>query len=120
MEHRCGQRHLCALDVRLVCWPATIGVGVMRNMSISGVYIETQLEVQPLSRVRVNVELPSKEGARKFAIAACVVRTDGRGIGMEWVDMEAAGIREILEHISAQPMTHPLPRVYERSDASTV
>ena len=76
MEHRWGNRVPVRLDVRLVCRPLAIGTGNVRDVSVSGAFIETDLELPILAHVRVQ--------ASDFDIAAHVVRVDSNGVGVEW------------------------------------
>jgi hypothetical protein len=78
VEHRWGHRVPVGLEVRLVCRPLAIGTGRVRDVSVSGAFIETALEVPLLAHVRVQ--------ASNFEAAAHVVRADpdGIGIGIEW------------------------------------
>jgi hypothetical protein len=76
MEHRWGHRVAVRLDVRLVCGRFAIGEGRLRDVSVSGAFIETELELPILAQVRI--------GASDFEVAAHVVRAEATGIGVEW------------------------------------
>lgn len=79
MEHRWGERVEVVRAVLLVSQPhreCDPVLGVLRNVSVSGAYVETSREMPVLSQITVEFE-----GAN---IEACVVRRDAHGIGLEW------------------------------------
>jgi hypothetical protein len=60
MEHRWGQRVQVGMNVRLSCLPYAIGSGRLRDVSVSGAFIETNLRIPLLARMQVEIDLPSR------------------------------------------------------------
>lgn len=84
MEHRWGQRRSVDLAVSVTALPGAIGMGRLRDVSASGAFIATQLDLPLFSLVQI--ELP---GGAASVGAACeghayVVRKSPGGIGIEW------------------------------------
>lgn len=96
MEHRWGARMSIRLPVRLGSDPLTLIHGVLRDVSLSGAYIETN--DSPLSRNPLLVELgPADSRSREpLALRAFVVRRDAGGLGIEWCDFAPHPIRSLL------------------------
>ncbi len=89
MEHRWGQRQSTDVMVRFVNLPATIGMGRLLNISVTGAYMETPLRLRRLSLVYLEPAAPSSSLRRFRRIAASVVRLDETGVGLEWSDVDA-------------------------------
>ena len=79
MEHRWGRRIAVDAKVRIFADPASTGWGRLRDISISGGFIETALRVPVLSTLSVTVP----GGCVVHAIA---VRNALDGVGVEWAD----------------------------------
>jgi len=94
MEHRCGQRVPIDLPVRLKAWPC-VGRGQLRDVSVSGAFIETDLELPLLGLIDVEVqvvdaEIRSGRALQTLVTAACIVRSNRSGIGVEWIELAPA------------------------------
>jgi len=63
-----------------------VGGAIVRNVSLSGAYIETSAELPLLSCVSVRL-FP-----RDTWLEACVVRRDSAGAGLEWTEPGAGAI----------------------------
>lgn len=97
MEHRWGQRVPAAIEVRLACRPYAIGAGRIRDASMSGAFISTDLELPLLARVRVEIDVELWNGRMQTRkLLAHVVRRDATGIGVEWCALAPAGLHEVL------------------------
>ena len=97
MEHRWGSRVQTNFAVRLVGSPGTIGSGRLRNVSVTGAFVETRLSLPLLAVVHVE-PIPSPSGrtaARR--IAACAVRRTSDGVGLEWCDPTSHLVDELLD-----------------------
>ncbi len=105
MEHRWGQRQSTDVMVRFVNLPATIGMGRLLNISVTGAYMETSVPLRRLSLVYLAPAVPlssrdrlSSHGrqsshGRLGRIAASVVRRDETGVGLEWSDMASKNMQ---------------------------
>jgi hypothetical protein len=91
MEHRWGQRWPCRANVRLVAGPGIGGAGRVRDVSASGAFIETSLELPVYARVGLLV-LGNESATHAAEIAASVVRVARDGIGVEWCETPAGSI----------------------------
>jgi hypothetical protein len=113
LEHRCGTRH--AVDV-----PAYVrtrdglpsGFGRLREVSASGGFLETRLDVQPLSRVAVQLLTNWHSAAQSVAsepsssdaspipliVEAQVIRVGLTGVYLEWTEYAPDLVRHLLEH----------------------
>lgn len=91
MEHRWGQRMTCQAHVRLSAGPGINGAGRVRDISSSGAFIETALELSLNTRLTL-VVLGNESAARAVEFTASVVRVDRDGVGIEWCDSPAGSI----------------------------
>jgi len=102
MEHRWGQRQSTDVMVRFVNLPATIGMGRLLNISVTGAYMETTMRLRRLSLVYLEPAAPLSSRGRLGRIAASVVRLDKAGVGLEWSDL-AARSTQIFAHLANLP-----------------
>ena len=81
MEHRWGQRVTIGAPIKLR--GAVFGwiPAQLRDVSISGAFVETPLALSPMTRVEVELRYGH---AAKRKIAAFVTRSDAQGIALEW------------------------------------
>jgi len=94
MEHRFGRRYSCGTSVTLSAGGGLVGVGHMMDVSLSGTFVETALDL-PLSTL---VMLEKSCGERRgVVLAGLVVRKDADGIGVEWCDTPSRSICETLD-----------------------
>ena len=94
MEHRWGTR--VELDVSAELHMASGDQKAsVKNASVSGAFVETAARLPVLSRV--SLSFPSRVGGR---LDACVVRLDGRGMALEWLD---PGSRMVPTLLSMRP-----------------
>lgn len=113
MEHRWGTR----IDLNTageVIAPDGHGQGCrVRNASVSGAFLETDLRVPVLSRVYVR---PAQRPGQR--LEACVVRADKHGLGVEWLQPGVRPVSSLLprfapegaataEHLRHVPGIHP-------------
>ena len=89
MEHRWGQRVATNIAVSLIAKPATIGVGRMLDVSLTGTFVQTRLGVPLLSLLYLEPTIPAADGGRVGRVAACVVRRSADGVGLEGCDNAA-------------------------------
>jgi hypothetical protein len=101
MEHRCGERVTLRAPVRLrrAGWDSS---GVLTDASLSGGFVRTRLQAPVLSLIELELF-----GTR---VSAYVVRSQSRGLALEWFEFAPAGIARLLT---------PLTRFGGRLCAST-
>jgi hypothetical protein len=86
MEHRWGNRVPTDLPVRISCAHLT-GNGTLRNLSVSGAFIETSLPLASLAMVRVRIPRDPHDSTAPAIVWGFVARRDSRGIGIEWCEL---------------------------------
>ena len=95
MEHRWGQRKRCRARVYLSAGAGISGTGCVRDVSSSGAFIETTLQLPMHARVMLNVR-GNESATHEVDIAAAVARVENDGIGLEWYETPAGSICAIL------------------------
>jgi hypothetical protein len=94
MEHRWGNRIACHARVRLACGATQAGEGLIRNVSISGAFIETSLALTPPAILLVTIR--RSDGATETTLPACVVRRETGGVAVEWSEALAGPLCPLL------------------------
>lgn len=97
MEHRWGARVALNLTVTVQVDNRTSALGVIRDASISGAFIESSLQL--LSYAHVFITLHGAGGER---LDARVVRRGPGGFAVEWRDMACPAIVALLERASGR------------------
>ena len=97
MEHRWGERSAIDVPARVVRRPGIIGAGRLRNVSLTGAFLETTLPLPPMTFVEIEVACGAGM-SRRFG--ACVVRRASDGVGLEWCDALEDVVR-VLGSLSA-------------------
>ena len=90
MEHRWGQRIPCGSPVRISVGAGICGGGKLRNVSTSGAFIETALELPLFSRLTVAVI--RNDPTREIDTLASVVRFERDGVAVEWCETPGGSI----------------------------
>jgi hypothetical protein len=85
MEHRWGQRRSCRARVRVSAGAGVAATVRVRNVSISGAFLETTLRLPLFSQVDIAV-LRGDGSTHGVEFAASVVRAEPGGIGIEWCE----------------------------------
>jgi hypothetical protein len=109
MEHRWGHRISTEIAVQLFAYPASSGWGQLRDISVSGGFIETRLFVPALSTVRLTMPSIRNPGGTEF-VHATVVRRARDGLGVEWLDDESDAILAMVQTARAPRLTALEPR----------
>jgi hypothetical protein len=94
MDHRFGRRIPCHAPLRIAAASGESGRGRMRDVSISGAFIETTLPLRVHSRI--TLEVLRVNGSAERPRAATVVRVDARGVGIEWLETADTHICPLL------------------------
>lgn len=105
MEHRWGKRVTTHIPVRLVASGGALGAGRVRDLSVSGAFVETSLPLRPLSWIQLEAQRAA--AGRRVRIAACVVRCTPTGVGIEWCDGSRASVEELFRAICGVPALEP-------------
>jgi len=90
MEHRWGRRRACRARVFVSGGNGVAGVGGLRNVSMSGAYLETDMSLPLFARIAVSVLLD--DGSKCDEFTATVVRREAHGAGIEWTEPVAGSI----------------------------
>jgi hypothetical protein len=95
MEHRWGLRIPCCAAVRISSGAAVIDFGRMRNVSMSGAYIESSVALPLFAPFEIAV----LRGGRRCGagLLASVVRCEAAGIGVEWAETIPGSICPLLD-----------------------
>jgi hypothetical protein len=101
MEHRWGERVPLDLPVRLELAGELLGLGRLRNASISGGCIATDSKLPVLASMEVVLQIPTVSAGR-LVLPACVVRRDRDGLGVEWRDMACESVVAMLRRADAR------------------
>ncbi len=99
MEHRWGNRVPADLEVKIFADPASAGWGTLRDISVSGGFIETALKIPALSRLCMTV--PGEVHKRTSTVHAMVVREDVDGVGVEWLDGDSDVVAALMQDVAA-------------------
>jgi hypothetical protein len=95
MEHRWGLRVARRIPVTLQAGALTADAEI-RDLSISGAFIETQLQLPVHTHLLVTVPLAAAAARDPQNLPACVVRRDAGGIAVEWRDMACPTLLALL------------------------
>lgn len=95
LEHRWGLRARCRARVRLSTGTGITGTGRIRDISSSGAFIETDVEL-PLNAPLDLVILGNESAVQTVEMAASVVRVDHDGVGVEWSRTAECSICSVL------------------------
>jgi hypothetical protein len=89
MEHRLGTRHAIDLDVYLRTWGSTASAqGRLRDLSVSGAFVTTQLCCRPLLHVAVQIVPGSHLRRSCTPVEGVITRVAADGIGVEWDELQ--------------------------------
>jgi hypothetical protein len=94
MEHRWGRRLRCRARARISAGVGMNGSGQMRDVSMSGAFIETAMPLPLLAQVEIAVSHRDDPGETE--ISGCVVRIERDGVAIEWTDPSPAAICPLL------------------------
>jgi hypothetical protein len=106
MEHRLGSRHTMAIDAYLRTWGSTVSAKArLRDLSVSGAFIATQLPCRPLLQVTVQLVPSGRSRRNSPSVEGLIVRLADDGIGVEWDELQP----ELLAHLTLMQRTHSQP-----------
>jgi len=97
MEHRLGTRHAIDLDVYLRTWGSTVSArGRLRDLSVSGAFVATQLPCKPLLHVAVQIVPAGQTRRNSVASEGLIVRLGDDGIGVEWDELQPQLLSQLM------------------------
>jgi hypothetical protein len=91
MEHRWGTRVEMFTPADVTTASGRSYKAVVRNASLSGAYLATLAHLPVQSRIVLKPLVPGADW-----IDACIVRTDGRGAGIEWMEPALRSVSTLL------------------------
>jgi len=100
MEHRWGKRLAVDIPVRLSLPLLSAKRGRLTNVSLSGGFITTLVDVRILCRLLVAFEGPWRSQHDAITVAAYVSRRGEHGFGVEWCEFAPAIVVELVKHAS--------------------
>jgi hypothetical protein len=98
MEHRWGHRHDVIRSVYLRT-RGGLARGVLRNVSVSGAFIESPLRAPVLTCVQIFVIDSDRVLARRRTIEGQVIRLTHDGFGIEWCQFASDAVCALYESI---------------------
>jgi hypothetical protein len=96
VEHRWGERVQVAIPVRLSVPPYAANFGAISNISMSGVWIRTNLKLSVLGRARITFQSTQWLANRAAAVPAYGMRQDLHGIALEWCELAPRHVNKLL------------------------
>ncbi len=103
MEHRCSTRKPIAGDVIVECPRLGLVRTAMRDISLGGLFVETDAAVLPLNApVSVVFDLPAGERGGGYCMQAMIVRHAPTGVGLMFLEPDADVIRSMRETLYRQ------------------
>jgi hypothetical protein len=103
MEHRWGTRKTLDVGVKLYIEGKLPAFGRILNASSSGAYIALGAALPIMTRVHVALGWDTSKRCHRCPITAYVVRTDVRGIGIEWQEFAPVSVRALIDALDALP-----------------
>jgi hypothetical protein len=102
MEPRWGERAPVDLPVKWTARPFAVRTGRLSNVSVSGAFLCTGLElIKPLTRIQVVLD----QAGPRFTtpvIPAYVTRVLPHGVGIEWCEFAPKAIRDLIRGVSKE------------------
>ena len=99
------------VPVRITGHPFTVRTGRLSNLSVSGAFIRADVDVRPMSRIVVAIELPHRPKRDAPMIPAFVARKLKDGIGIEWCEFAPPAVCAILAVPLEMDAEQPRPRL---------
>jgi len=103
MEHRWGERVQVDFPVRLSAHPFTKRNGRLTDLSVSGGYIESSVDLRALARIEVSILVVPWAKHEASVIAAYVTRKYRHGVGIEWCEFAPPVVSRLLRTVVRRP-----------------
>ncbi len=98
MEHRWGKRIPTQLSVRLRWRPDSFAVGRLRDVSLSGGFVEgVPSRLSAWTEVHVQIEQVGFHGGECRPVRGYVVRSEATGVAVEWCEFAPPEIRSLID-----------------------
>ena len=118
MEHRCSSRRPIAVDVVVECPRIGLVRAAMRDISLGGLFIETETVILPLDApVSVVFDLPGGERDGGYCLRAMIVRHAPAGAGLMFLEPDADAVRSMRDTLYGQTVTGMSRRAQTSSGA---
>lgn len=118
MEHRWGERVSVNVPVRLDVGLPSVAFGFIRDVSLSGAYLETSADLSPWTAVIVELPRGLPGLGEPHRIHALVIRRAARRLALEWSEFASEPIRTLIASANRNTMAEP-PAAMERPHAQT-
>lgn len=116
MEHRWGRRAALDVEVTINDRPLALLRGRIRNISISGAFVQTKISLPINTRVEL-VFTPHKDDPnRVYRLDAIVLRRTPEGLGMMFSQFNPKSLADLIDRAaivrveSTNPTSKPSPR----------
>jgi hypothetical protein len=97
MEHRLGTRHAVDLDVYLRTYGSTVSAkGRVKDLSVSGAFVTTQLPCRALLQVAVQIVPASRLRRNCAPVEGLIARVTAAGIAVEWDELQPELLTQFL------------------------
>jgi hypothetical protein len=83
LDHRWGRRRVTDAQVRFFAQPGTFGMGRVTNVSVTGAFLETAVNLPLETTVHVE-SLETVNNTARRRMVGNVVRRSEKGVGIEW------------------------------------
>lgn len=120
MEHRWGIRRTLDVGVKLYVGSKPPRLGRLLNASSSGAYVATSGPLPLMTRVHLALGWDGFQHADRHRIAAHVVRSDGRGIAIEWQEFAPLPVLALIDALETSPSQDPLDGIRAITEAREV
>jgi hypothetical protein len=94
-ESRWGDRINVDLSVQLSGDTLAGADGCMRNLSLSGALVKTDVDVGVHSLIKISIKMPSPS-QRTEAVTAYISRRFKEGVGIEWCEFAPVVVKDLL------------------------
>lgn len=91
IDHRWGRRRVTDAAMRFMALPGMLGVGRVTNVSVTGAFMETGVELPFAAIVHLESIETAADRTRK-RLSASVVRCTKHGVGLEWCECASNSI----------------------------
>ena len=103
MEHRWGRRIPCSASVHICAASGVTGSGRLRDVSTSGAFVESALDLPLFSQVTIAVQHAGGTAVDGPGTRANIVRHASEGFAVEWCEIQAGTVCDQLGCATACP-----------------
>lgn len=103
MEHRWGTRQPLDVGIKLYVGSKPAKTGRLLNASSSGAYVATSIPLPIMTPIQLALGWDGFQHADRHRIAAYVVRSDARGVGIEWQDFAPLPVPAMIDAPKTSP-----------------